>query len=316
MDSATVYVGIDVAKDQLMIAVRPTNECWETGTDRKSLFMLARRLQALHPTGIIVEATGGYEQSCGRTLVEAGLPVTVVNPLQVHHFAQSSPTLAKTDAIDARTLAHYGETFQPARGGVITGYQRELRDLTARRRQLVKMQTAESNRLGHDLTQRAAKSIRKMRAFLTKEISALDEELAALLRQEPLSERARILRSVPGIGATSAATLITDLPELGDLTHKQVSALVGVAPFARDSGQWRGKRSIRGGRAALRSTLYMATMAAIRANADIRTFYRGLVERGKPKKVALIAAMRKLVILLNSLIRGQRMWIPSLRPAA
>jgi len=316
MDSATVYVGIDVAKDTLVIAVRPTNECWETTNDARAYPQLARRLRALGPTGIIVEATGGYEQPVGRALASAGLPVTVVNPGRVRHFAQSSPNLAKTDVLDAHVLAQYGETFCPEPGGVLTGPAKELRDLVMRRRQLVADRTAESNRLQHDLSPRARKSIQRVLRCLEREIADLEGDITAIIHQEPWQERARILTSVPGVGATSAFTVLSELPELGALSRKAVSALVGVAPFARDSGRWRGKRSTHGGRSGLRATLYMAALTATRRNPEIHAFYHRLVHAGKPKKVALIAAMRKLVILLNALVRDQRVWAPSLRPAA
>ena len=236
MDSATVYVGIDVAKEQLVIAVRPTDECWETATDTKSLSALVRRLQALYPTGIIVEATGGYEQPFARRLVEVGLPVSVINPRHAFHFAQSSPNLAKTDVLDARVLAHYGQTFRPAPGGVRTGTARELHELVARRRQLVKTQTQESNRLAHDHTPFVTKNIRTSLKRLARDIASIDREIARLQDQEPLRERVRILRAVPGIGATSATTLITALPELGG-TRPQADQRPRRGGAVR-TGQW------------------------------------------------------------------------------
>jgi len=309
MDSATVYVGIDVAKGQLVIAVHPTQTCWETTNDQKAYRSIVRRLLALRPTGIIVEATGRYHQPLTRALAEAGLPVVVVNPRQVRQFAGASGRLAKTDVIDAHVLARYGEAFRPAPREVRDVEAQQLHDLVARRRQLVRMRVAESNRLD-GVSPIAAASGRRMLRVLDREVAALDAALDRCLSGDRWRDTAAIVGSVPGIGPQSTRSLLTGLPELGTLNSKEAAALVGVAPLNNDSGKHRGRRTTWGGRRELRSTLYMATLCAIRCNAPIRAFYQRLVAAGRPKRVALIASLRKLVVLLNALVRQRRTWTP------
>lgn len=307
MDSATVYVGIDVAKEQLVIAVHPTQVCWETTNEQKAYAPLARRLLALRPTGIIVEATGRYHQPLARALADAGLPVVIVNPRQVRQFAGASGRLAKTDAIDAHVLAKYGQAFQPASRGVRDAEAQQLQDLVSRRRQLVRMRVAESNRLDGVSSVVAASGQRIIRT-LDREIAMLDATIDGALRAERWRATAEIVASVPGIGPQSTRSLLTELPELGTLSAKEVAALVGVAPLNNDSGRFRGRRTTWGGRRDVRSTLYMATLSAVRYNPSIRVFYQRLIAAGKPKRVALIASLRKLVVLLNALVYQHRAW--------
>lgn len=315
MDSATVYVGIDVAKDQLAIAVHPTQSCWETPNEQRAFPTLVRRLRALCPTGIIVEATGRYHQPLARALADAGLPACVVNPRQVRQFAAASGRLAKTDAIDAALLASYGQAFRPAPRAVRSPEAQQLHDLVVRRRQLVRMRVAEANRL-EGVAGPVAASGRRMVQVLEREIAALDAAIERVIASERWQATAKILGSVPGIGPQTTRAVLTELPELGMLNAKEIAALVGVAPMNNDSGKHRGTRRTSGGRRALRSTLYMAALAATRCNPDIRAFYHRLIAGGKPKRVALIACLRKLLILLNALVRHGRAWSPEVPRAA
>jgi transposase len=307
MDSATVYVGIDVAKEQLVIAVQPTQLCWETTNDLKAFPPLISRLLALRPTGIIVEATGRYHQPLARALAEAKLPVVVVNPRQVRQFAGASGRLAKTDAIDADVLARFGLAFTPQSRGVRDAESQQLHDLVSRRRQLVRMRVAESNRLDGVSTLAAASGRRLLRT-LDREIATMETAIEQLLSSDRWRETAAIVKSVPGVGPHSTHMLLTELPELGTLNDKEVAALVGVAPLNNDSGSHRGRRTTWGGRRELRSTLYMAALTATRRNPGIRDFYQRLLAAGKPKRVALVACLRKLVVLLNALVRHHRRW--------
>jgi transposase len=315
MDSATVYVGIDVAKEQLVIAVHPTQLCWETTNEPKAYPPLVRRLLALRPTGIIVEATGRYHQPLARALAATGLPVVVVNPRHVRQFAGASGRLAKTDAIDAHLLARFGQAFQPRPRGVRDIEAQQLHDLVVRRRQLVRMRVAESNRLD-GVSPLVAASGRRMLRTLDREIAALDTAIERGLSSDRWRDTAAIVASVPGIGPQSTRSLLTELPELGTLTAKEVAMLVGVAPLNNDSGKFRGRRTTWGGRREVRSTLYMATLAAIRCNAPLRTFYHRLVLAGRPKRVAIVATLGKLVVMLNALVRQHRLWTPEVPLAA
>lgn len=316
MDSATVYVGIDVAKAQLMVAVRPTTECWEIANQKRDYPLLIRRLLALKPTRVIVEATGTFHQPLVRALATAGLPVRVANPRQVRAFAKAIGRLAKTDVIDAHVLAHFAEAVPLEERPLLSEEEVVLRSLVVRRRQLVKIQTAETNRLAAGANGIVARLIRQHLALVRRQIATIEHELAAQLQQPPWRERAAILRSIPGIGPQSVLALLTELPELGHLGRKQLAALAGVAPLNRDSGTLRGHRSVYGGRRALRATLYMAAIAATRANPDIRAYYQHLLAVGKPHKVAFIACLRKLLIVANTLLRELRPWRQDLALAA
>lgn len=308
--SSSRFVGIDVAKDQLDVA-DGSGETWSVGNDASGIGKLLERLTEVDL--IVLEATGGYESAAAGALATQGLPVAVVNPRQVRDFARATGELAKTDAIDARILALFAERIRPEPRPLPDETQEELIGLVARRRQLIEMLGAESNRLR--LTRRGPvqKGIKAHVAWLEKQIKLLDKDLDRVIRQSPLwRAKDDLLQGVPGIGPTTARTLLAELPELGHLNDKEIAALVGVAPFNRDSGQLRGRRIVWGGRASVRRTLYMATLTATRYNPAIRAFYQRLRTRGKPAKLALTACMRKLLVILNAIVRSRRPWDPQL----
>jgi transposase len=310
MSEQQIFVGIDVAKAQLDIALRPTGERWAVPNDDPSITALVARLHAVHPTLIVLEATGGYHRAAVAALAAAGLPVVVVNPRQTRDFAKATGQLAKTDALDARALAHFAEAVRPTPRPLPTAQEEELRALLARRRQLVAMRTAGGNRLGSALPSLHA-DLQAHIAWLDERLAALDDTLDTTLRASPIwRERETLYRSVPGIGPVSARTLLLDLPELGTLSRQRIAALAGVAPFNCDSGTMRGRRAIWGGRAPLRATLYMATLVAVRHNPVIKAFYERLCAAGKAKKVALVACMRKLLTILNAMVKHQTPWQP------
>jgi len=310
MSEQQIFVGIDVAKAQLDIALRPTGERWAVPNDDPSITALVARLHAVHPTLIVLEATGGYHRAAVAALAAAGLPVVVVNPRQTRDFAKATGQLAKTDALDARALAHFAEAVRPTPRLLPTAQEEELRALLARRRQLVAMRTAEGNRLGSALPSLHA-DLQAHIAWLDERLAALDDTLDTTLRASPIwRERETLYRSVPGIGPVSARTLLLDLPELGTLSRQRIAALAGVAPFNCDSGTMRGRRAIWGGRAPLRATLYMATLVAVRHNPVLKACYERLLAAGKAKKVALVACMRKLLTILNAMVKHQTPWQP------
>ena len=312
MDQTPVWIGIDVAKARLDIAVRPSQEVWDAANDEVGIAELVERIQALAPQGIVVEATGGLEVPVAGSLAAAGLPVAVVNPRQVRDFAKATGRLAKTDRLDAQVLAHFGEAVRPEPRRLPDEQALALAALLARRRQVVEMLTAEKNRLG-SASRRVRDRVKAHIEWLEKELADLDKELRRTLRDSPIwREHDQLLRSVPGIGPTVAVTLLADLPELGTLDRKQIAALVGLAPLNRDSGTLRGRRTIWGGRARVRAVLYMAALVATRHNPVIRAFYARLLAAGKPKKVALIACMHKLLLILNAVLKHRRAWCPPL----
>lgn len=307
MDTVT-YVGIDVAKARLDVAVRPSGQQWVTATDSVSLDDLVGRLQDLQPELIVLEATGGREAGVVAALAAAGLPLAVVNPRQVRDFARAVGQLAKSDVLDARVLAHFAQVIHPTPRPLPDAQAQELTALLARRRQLIGMATAERQRL--DTALPAVKAhIQRHLAWLDEELAELDHLLGQRVQASPVwRERENLLRSVPGIGPTTALTLLADLPELGQLDRKAIAALVGVAPLSCESGAWRGRRIIWGGRARVRSALYMAALVASRHNPRIAAFYERLCSAGKPKKVALIACMHKLLTILNAMLRQGSRW--------
>lgn len=307
---ANVDIGIDVSKDRLDVAVEPGGEAWQTTNDLPGIASLVERLLALQPTTVILEATGGFELPLTGALLAAGLPASVVNPRQVRDFARATGQLAKTDAIDARVLARFGGAVRPELRPLPDEATRQLAALVARRRQLIEMLTAEKNRLR--LAARAVRrDIQQHIRWLERRLSDLDGDLAQQVRSSPSwRERDDLLQSVPGIGPVSSVTLLAQLPELGRLNRKEIAALVGVAPLNRDSGTLRGRRTIWGGRAHVRATLYMATLTATRHNPVIRSFYTRLLAAGKPKKVALVACMRRLLTVLNAISRDRATWQP------
>jgi transposase len=312
---AQVDIGIDVSKGMLDVGVEPGSKTWQTTNDLPGISSLIEQLVALQPATVILEATGGYELPLVGALLAVGLPVSVVNPRQVRDFARATGQLAKTDAIDARVLAQFGEAVRPELRVLPDAATQELAALVARRRQLIEMLTAEKNRLR--LAARAVRrDIQQHIRWLERRLSDLDKDLAQQVRSSPSwRERDNLLQSVPGIGPVSSVTLLAQLPELGRLNRKEIAALVGVAPLNWDSGTLRGRRAVWGGRAHVRSALYMATLTATRHNAVIRAFYTRLLATGKPKKVALIACMRKLLVTLNAMMHQNTCWQPD-RPLA
>lgn len=303
-----VTVGIDVSQRWLDIAVVPTAEQWQVSNDEGGIRHLLERVQALAPERIVLEATGGYELPVLAALGSAGVPVVAVNPRQVRDFARAQGRLAKTDALDAQVLAHFAAAVRPQVRPLPDAATRELSALLARRRQLVEMRTAESNRLAQALEPLRA-DIREHVRWLDKRIKDLDRELHDRLRASPVwRAKEDLLRSIPGVGPVLSATLLADVPELGTLRGKQVAALVGVAPLNRDSGTWRGQRSIWGGRATVRAVLYMATTVAVRRNPLLRTLYERLVRAGKRRRVALVACMRRLLLLCNAVLMHHTPW--------
>ncbi len=304
-----VFVGIDVAKDQLDIHVRPGGESFTVGRDGAGLAALVDRLKQITPALVVLEATGGFEVTVAAAVGSAGLPLAVVNPRQIRDFARSTGKLAKTDALDAAAIAHFAQAVHPDPRPLPDAQAQELGELVARRRQVIEMMVAERNRGRLLQSARLKKRIERHIAALQKELTEIETDLDESIRNTPIwRENEDLLKSVPGIGNATARTLLADLPELGRLNRKQIAALVGVAPFNRDSGAWRGKRSIWGGRAGVRSALYMAALVASRRNAVIARFYHRLRDLGKPPKVALAACMRKLLVMLNAMLRDRRPW--------
>jgi transposase len=303
-----LYVGIDVSQRSLDIATTAKAKIWTVSYDEDGLKKLRNHLCHLKVEGIIVEATGKLERSLVAVLAAEGLPLVVVNPRQVRDFAKALGILAKTDRLDAHVLARFGQATRPEVRPLPDAARYALAEMVTRRQQLVEMLTMERNRLGRSLPA-VARQIEAHIAWLEQQLEYVDDDLKHSLEQSPhWQAQYDLLQSVPGIGPTTAAVLIALLPELGTLTHKQIAALVGVAPFCRDSGLWRGQRTIWGGRASVRATLYMATLVAVRYNVRLRAFYQRLVGVGKPKKVALVAAMHKLLTQLNAMLRDKASW--------
>jgi transposase len=310
MSAPQIFVGIDVAKAQLDIALRPTGERWTVANEDASLAALVAQLQAVAPTLIVLEATGGYQRAVVAALAAAGLPVVVANPRQTRDFAKATGQLAKTDALDARALAHFAEAVRPSPRPLPDAQTAALRAVLTRRRQVIAMRTAEQNRLSSAPPTLHA-DLQAHITWLNQRLAALDATLDTTLRTSPVwRERETLYRSVPGIGPVCARTLLLDLPELGTLSRQRIAALAGVAPFNRDSGTLRGHRTIWGGRAALRATLYMSTLVAVRHNPVLKAFYERLVAAGKAKKVALVACMRKLLTILNAMAKQKTLWQP------
>jgi len=304
--NAFVFVGIDVSKAQLDVALRPTGRLSAANTEAGIAEVLTR-LQAVSPTLVVMEATGGLEIPLTEALASAGMPVVVVNPRQIRDFAKATGQLAKTDALDAQVLAQFAEVMRPQPRPLLDAETRALAALLTRRRQLVEMLTAERTRLMSVHTP-VRKSLRTHIAWLELAIQQTDTVLTEAIHQSPVwREKEALLQSTPGVGPVMT-TLLTNLPELGALTGKQISALVGVAPFNRDSGTLRGTRTVWGGRAQVRAVLYMAALVAARFNPVIRAFHQRLCAAGKAKKVALTACMRKLLIILNAMMKHRTWW--------
>lgn len=311
MTQTLVFVGIDVSKAQLDVGMRPEGR-FSVVNNEHGLAQLIEQLHTVTPTLVVLEATGGIELPLTSALALAGLPVVVVNPRQVRDFAKATGQLAKTDAIDAQVLARFAEAIRPEPRPLPDEQTQALAALVTRRQQLIEMLTAEKNRLA---SARSAirKNLRAHIAWLERALQQADTDLAEAIRQSPVwREKDELLRSVPGIGPVLTTTLLANLPELGTLTHKQIAALVGVAPLNRDSGTLRGRRTVWGGRARVRTVLYMAAIVATRFNPVIRVFYRRLCAAGKAKKVALVACMRKLLTIVNAILKHRTPWNPTL----
>src|SRR5262245_37610945 len=307
-----LFVGLDVAKDHLDVHVRPTGETFVVTQDEAGLSQLGARLQTLGPTLVVLEATGGYEATVAATLASASLPVAVVNPRQIRDFARATGMLAKTDILDAHIIARFAEAARPAVRPLPADHARRLGELVARRRQLVDMLGAETNRRRLIRDRTLQRRLDAHITWLQRALRDLETDLHDTIRSSPAwRETENLLRSVPGAGPITASTLIAELPELGHLDRRQIAALVGVAPCNRDSGTLRGRRMIQGGRRPVRRTLYMATLTATRHNPALTTFYQRLRATGHPKKVALIAALRTLLTILNAILRDRRPWQPA-----
>ncbi len=308
MSTVPVFVGIDVAKSELVAAMRPSGESWVLANDETGIQELLQRLNPVQPTLVVVEATGGYERGLVGALAAAGVPLVVANPRQVRDYARSTGQLAKTDRIDAQILALFAERVRPEPRPLPDEATRTLAALLTRRRQILEMMTAERNRLTHAIPSVRRDLVQHIR-WLERRLRDVDHDLARTVQSSPVwRAKENLLRSVPGIGPVVSRTLLGDLPELGALNRKQIAALVGVAPLARDSGTLKGKRLVWGGRARVRAALYMAALVASRRNRSIRAFYTRLVKAGKPKKVALTACMRKLLTILNAMVKTNATW--------
>jgi transposase len=308
-----IYVGVDVSKDRLDVHILPQGEAFAVARDGKGLAELVERVQALGPERIAVEATGGFETVVAAALAGASLPVVVVNPAQVRHFAQALGRRAKTDPIDAQMIARFVEATKPEVRELPDQATRLLADLVARRRQIIEMIVAERNREKRVAVKRIKKSIVRLIAALEKELAEIDAEIDAGVRGSPAwREKEDLLASVPGVGPITARTLIAELPELGTLDGKRIASLAGLAPFTRQSGQWKGKAMIGGGRATVRSALFLAALTAARHNPALKAFRERKAAQGKPKMVALIAVARKLLTILNAILRYKRPWRPEI----
>jgi transposase len=304
----TIVVGIDVSKDRLDVHVRPAGRVLNYSRDAAGIDALLGELGGLAPQLIAVEATGGFEEVVVASLGAAGLPVVTVNPARVRLFAGAIGQRAKTDPIDAAMIAHFAEVTAPAVRPLPDAAAQALADLVTRRRQIIQMIVAEGQREKR-ASPRAKKSIQRMLKTLRAELSDLNTEISETVRGSPLwREQEDLLSSVPGVGAVTARTMLAELPELGSLDRRKIAALVGVAPFTRQSGKWRGKSFIGGGRASVRTALFMAAMTAMRRNPVLRAFHQRLRAAGKPKMVALIAVARKLLTILNAILRDKTKW--------
>lgn len=312
---ARCFVGIDVAKAELVVAIAPQGEVFTVGNTPEDVTNLVTRLRTVRPRRVVLEATGGYETLAATTLAAAQLPVAVVNPRQVRDFARSTGQLAKTDKIDAGILAAFAQAVQVEVRPLPDQEARALQAVVSRRRQVVEMLAAERQRL-HQANAVVAPSIRAVMRLLERQVQDLEHDLQQRLRKSPAWREAQdLLKSIPGVGDVLATTLLALLPELGQLNRKAIAKLVGVAPLNRDSGQYRGKRTVWGGRANVRAVLYMATLVGTRFNPVLKQFYARLLATGKPKKLALTACMHKLLLILNAVLRTHQPWTPEIHHA-
>jgi transposase len=302
------YVGIDVSKDRLDVHVLPSNLAFVVARDGKGIGELSARLKDLSPDVVALEATGGFETVVAAGLSSAGLPVVVVNPAQVRAFARALGKRAKTDPIDAAIIAAFLVATRPEVRPLPDEETRRLADLVARRRQIVEMMTAERQREKR-ASAKTRKSIARLLRALEKELSVLDHDIDDAVRGSPAwREKEDLLKSVPGVGDITARTMLAELPELGRLDRRRIAALAGLAPWTRQSGQWRGRSFIGGGRPTVRSSLFVAAMVAARHNPMLKLFHQRLIDAGKPKKVAIVAVARKLLTILNAIVRDRKPW--------
>lgn len=309
MDQEQVFIGIDISKKQLDVATRPVMAHFQVDNDDQGIADLVKRLLELKPQLVLLEASGGFETLAAASLRQADLPAQIINPRQVREFACSTGKLAKTDKIDAAVLAHVAQLLQPPLRPWPEAQQQELAALMTRRHQLVEMIVMEKNRLGTAWSPKVRKSLQVHLHLLQEQLQELEQDLDDFIRRTPLYlEKAQLLQTVPGVGPLTSQSLIAWLPELGALNRKQIAALVGVAPFNRDSGQVRGRRAVWGGRKQLRPSLYMATISACRFNPVIQAFYQRLLQAGKRTKVGITACMRKLLTILNAVLKHQQPW--------
>jgi transposase len=307
-----IYVGIDVSKDRLDVHVRPTGEAFVVTRDGPGLEQLVDRLRRRSPTLIAVEATGGFEVIVAAALAAATLPLVVVNPAQVRHFAQALGKRAKTDPIDAEVIARFVEGVKPVPRPVPDQQSRLLGELVARRRQIIEMIVAERQREKRAENVRVRKSLTRTIKTLERELPQIDGDIDTLVRGSPAwREKEDLLVTFPGVANTLARTFLAEVPELGTLSRREIASLAGVAPFTRQSGRWKGRSMIAGGRAPLRTALYMAALSAIRCNRTLKTFYQRLLSAGKPKMVGLIAVARKILTILNAMLRDRKQWQPA-----
>jgi len=305
------FVGIDIAKQHLDVCLLPERRGFQLSHDEKGLKELIAQLRRIKPTLIVVEATGGYERRLAAELCQAELPLSVVNPARVRHLAKGYGTLAKNDRIDAYNLALFAQVVRPAPQRKSSQKQAELNDLVGRRRQLVEMIVMESNRLEKLPGVSVRQSITRIMTLLQEQRREIDNQIAGHLRSDDeWNGKVRVLQSVPGVGPVTAATLVAEMPELGELNRHEIATLAGLAPFDDDSGRWHGRRFIRGGRRSVRVALHMATLTATRCNPLIRPFYERLIAKGKGFRRAMVACARKLLILLNTLVKEKRPWRP------
>ena len=308
MSDPQVFVGIDVSKARLDVALRPTDDCWHVGNDEAGIADVVERLRAVQPILVVLEATGGLEVPVTGALAEAGLPVVVVNPRHARDFAKATGRIAKTDTLDARGLAHFAEAVRPTPRPLPDAQAQALSALLTRRRQLVQMLTAERRRL-QTAPQPIRADIPAHITWLTRRLARTDADVAAAIHASPLWRATdEMLQSTPGVGPILARTLVAEVPELGRLNRQEIAALIGVAPLNRDRGTIRGKRAVWGGRAHVRAVLYMSTLSAVRHNPVLKAFYERLRAVGKAPKVALTACMRKLLTILNAMIKHHTRW--------
>lgn len=304
-----ITVGIDVSKDRLDVHLRPGSEAFAVPRDGAGLVALCDRLKARAPALVALEATGGYETVVAATLAGAGLPVVVVNPAQVRSFARALGKRAKTDPIDAAVIAHFAEATTPEVRPLPDAATQMLADLVARRRQIVEMMGSERQRLRRMTLPRVRRSIDRLIRALEKELADLDHDIDDAVRGSPAWREAEDpLSSVPGVGPIVSRSLLAELPELGTLDRKKIAALAGLAPFTRQSGTWKGRSFIAGGRTAVRTVLFMAALVATRHNPVLKDFYQRLLQAGKPKMLALLAVARRLLVILNAIMRDRRPW--------